>query len=78
MVEAHQRLTVELTPEELALLRESLDSHAYWQLSDTHYRNDGYVRDPGSDDPEAATAIRATHALEEKLRVIQRELGLLA
>lgn len=61
-----------LTAEELTLLCEALDSHVYWQLSDGHYRNNGYVCEPGSDDAVAAAAIRAANALEEKLRAIQR------
>ena len=56
-------------------LCEVLDSHAYWQLSDRYYRNDGYVREPGSDDAEVAAAIAAANALEEKLRAIEREVG---
>jgi hypothetical protein len=67
---------VELTAEELTILCEALDSHIYWQLSDRHYRNSGYVREPGSDDAEAAAAIRAADALEEKLRAIERKAGL--
>jgi hypothetical protein len=64
-----------LTAEELTLLCEALDSHVYWQLSDRHFRNNGYVGEPGSDDAEAASAIRAANALEEKLRAIEREKG---
>jgi hypothetical protein len=64
-----------LTAEELTLLCEALDSHVYWQLSDRHFRNNGYVGEPDSDDAEAASAIRAANALEEKLRAIEREKG---
>lgn len=59
--------TIELTDDEVALLCEALDSHQYWQLSDTHYRSSGYVLQPGSDDPEARTAIAACDALAAKL-----------
>jgi hypothetical protein len=58
---------VTLTETEIALLKEALDSHRYWQLSDEHYRNSGYVTDPGSDDEEKAEEIRDCDALEEKL-----------
>lgn len=58
---------VELTEDELELLREALDSHKYWQLSDMHYRSDGFVREPGSDDPEMIAAIAACEALERRL-----------
>ena len=61
--------TIELTHEELDLLREALDSHKYWQLSDEYYRSDGFVVDPGSEDPEVATAIVACDVLAAKLDV---------
>lgn len=60
-------MKVELTTEEVGLLREALDSHAYWQLSDTVYRDSGHVHDPGSDDPEKVEAIRAVNDLDSKL-----------
>jgi len=58
---------VPLEPEDIALLQAALDSHIYWQLSDTQYRNDGYVNDPGSDDEEAVQEIQAARALNEIL-----------
>ncbi|MGH3119168.1 MAG: hypothetical protein ACRDQ2_19030 [Gaiellales bacterium] len=76
MTENPGHLVMVLTAEELTLLCEALDSHVYWQLSDRHFRNNGYVREPGSDDAEAAAAIRTANALEDKLRAIERELGL--
>lgn len=66
-------ITVELTADELELVIESLDSHRYWQLSDTVYRDSGYVHEPGSDDPENAALITATEALEDRLRATQAE-----
>jgi len=75
VTENTRHLVLDLTGEELTLLCEALDSHVYWQLSDRYYRNDGYVREPGSDDAEAAAAIRAASALEEKLRAIERGIG---
>jgi hypothetical protein len=62
--------TVTLTSAELHLIKEALDSHRYWQLSDEHYRNSGYVADPGSDDEEKAEEIRDVNALEEKLEAL--------
>ena len=55
--------TIELTDEEIHLLREALDSHEYWQLSEPHERNDGYslVEDGENDE------IDAVRALESKL-----------
>jgi hypothetical protein len=75
VTEDSRHLAVVLTAEELTLLCEALDSHVYWQLSDGHYRNNGYVREPSSADAVAAAAIRAANALEEKLRAIEREIG---
>ena len=34
--------TVRLSPYEITLLVEALDSHEYWQLSEPNERNDGY------------------------------------
>lgn len=58
---------ISLTKKELALVVEALDSHAYWQLSDQHYRRDGFVDEPGSDDPEIRRELRATNRLHDKL-----------
>ena len=33
---------VHLSPDEVTLLIEALDSHEYWQLSESHERSDGY------------------------------------
>jgi hypothetical protein len=35
-------LEIRLTEGDLYLLIEALDSHEYWQLSESHERNDGY------------------------------------
>jgi hypothetical protein len=59
--------TYELTEAEVALLREALDSHIYWQLSDEHYRDSGFVSDPGSDEADKAAEITAANALDRKL-----------
>lgn len=64
------KIAVELTPAEIALLAEALDSHAYWQLSDEEYRDSGFVYDPGSDDAEAAEEIKVCEALEARLRAL--------
>ena len=56
-----------LTDDEVGLLREALDSHVYWQLSDEVYRDSGFVSDPGSDEPDKADEIKAANALDRKL-----------
>jgi hypothetical protein len=41
---------IDLNEQEIAMLREALDSHLYWQLADSDYRRDGYVFAPVADD----------------------------
>jgi hypothetical protein len=60
-------MLIDLTPDEIALLIAALDSHAYWQLADEHYRDNGAVIEPGSDDAEKAAAIEAVGELSAKL-----------
>jgi hypothetical protein len=50
---------ISLTSDQVSMLREAIDSHIYWQLSEPIYRRNGDVADPGSDDPDAATEIQA-------------------
>lgn len=66
---------VKLTAEEIALLVEALDSHIYWQLSEEEYRDSGYVREPGSDDPEKIAAIEAAKELSDQLQQLQPTLA---
>jgi hypothetical protein len=54
---------VQLTTGELSLLIAALDSHEYWQLSESHERNDGYSTIADGDDEE----IDAVRALIAKL-----------
>lgn len=53
--------TVRLTPDEIALLIEALDSHEYWQLSEPHERNNGYslVEDGEKEEIDAVRALIA-------------------
>ena len=56
------RVRVELTPAEVDLLIEALDSHEYWQISDPTWRNSGYVIVPGEDvDPAPAEPLDEEH-----------------
>jgi hypothetical protein len=43
-----------LTQAQRMQIAEAIDSHIYWQLSDSHYRANGAVLEPGSDDPAVA------------------------
>ena len=62
--------TVALTAAEIDLLREALDSHEYWQLSDENHRNSGLVLGDGADDAEAAEHIRSARSLATRLESI--------
>jgi len=52
-------VTVSLTHDEVTLLVDALDSHEYWQLSESHERNDGYstVEDGENADVDAVRAL---------------------
>ena len=56
-----------LTEAERTMLSEAIDSHIYWQLAGPHYRSNGAVREPGSDDPAVASEIEAFLRLQENL-----------
>ena len=60
---------IELTPAEVDLLTEALDSHEYWQLSDPSWRNSGYVIAPGEDVDLASAA-----PLDEENRAIAAQI----
>jgi len=62
-------ITLDIEPYEAALLKEALDSHIYWQLSDQKYRNNGFVYDPGSDDEDSAAEIVAAEQLVSRLEL---------
>ena len=53
--------TVRLSPDELTLLIEALDSHEYWQLSESNERNDGYstIEDGENEEIDAVRALIA-------------------
>ena len=53
--------TVRLSPDEITLLIEALDSHEYWQLSESDERNDGYstIEDGENEEIDAVRALIA-------------------
>ena len=59
--------TVRLSPDEITLLIEALDSHEYWQLSEWNERNDGYSTIEDGDNEEI-DAVRALIAKLERSR----------
>ena len=52
---------VRLSPDEITLLVEALDSHEYWQLYESNERNDGYstVEDGENEEIDAVRALTA-------------------
>lgn len=60
-----------LTPKELFLLTEALDSHVYWQLSDEKYRRSGEVVGPGSDTLIGRRKIGEASMLASKLQIVR-------
>ncbi len=54
-----QTICVELDEWEIGLLIEALDSHEYWQLSESNERNDGYsmVEDGENEEIDAVRAL---------------------
>lgn len=64
-------IVVMLDGVQLDLLIEALDSHRYWQLSDQNYRRDGYLMEPGTDDPENLGEMVAAQELINKLEALR-------
>jgi hypothetical protein len=56
-----QTTQLELADWEITLLSEALDSHEYWQLSESHERNDGYstIEDGENEEIDAVRALIA-------------------
>lgn len=61
-----KRVTVEFDQDEVELLKEALDSHEYWQLSDPVDRDSGYVMIEDND-PRIPPEIAACRALLRRL-----------
>jgi len=59
-VQTHES-NVRLSPDEITLLVEALDSHEYWQLSESNERNDGYsmIEDGENEEIDAVRALIA-------------------
>lgn len=63
-------IAVDLSPDELNFVIEALDSHEYWQLSESHERNDGYSTIEDAENEEI-DAVRALVARLERVRAVQ-------
>lgn len=55
-------ITITLTADELRLVVDALDSHAYWQLAEEDNRRDGFVIDE-----DASEDLRACIDLHDRL-----------
>lgn len=73
---------IDLSPEEVTLLRASLDSYAYWEHRDELPHGSGFIYDPDNLDPdeydieelkssEAWKEVQAALALDERLAVLE-------
>lgn len=60
-----------LREDEIALLRDALDSHEYWQLSEEHQRNDGFSLVEDGENEE----IDAVRALDSQLAKVQQDIA---
>lgn len=65
-------MTIIVTAQEASALGSALDGYIYWCLSDQHYRNSGYVIDPGSDDAETAEEIADYQAAADWCSTVKR------
>jgi hypothetical protein len=65
-------ITLHFTHEELGLVCDALDSHIYWELSDSECRTSGYVDGAGADDEETAAMIATAEALQIRLSNVLR------
>lgn len=57
-------IPVHLTPDEITLLVDALDSHEYWQLSEPHERNSGYSTIPDGANEEIDSVRKLIAKLE--------------
>jgi len=66
---------IDLSPEEIAILRSALDSAEYWEHKDDLPVNNGYVLDPepGSEEEESEAweEVLAIRALSDRLQLLE-------
>lgn len=60
-------LSTLLNTDALTTIRDALESHVYWQLSDTKYRKNGFVLAPGCRDPTNLAEIIASCELAREI-----------
>jgi hypothetical protein len=67
------KVRVSLTPQELELIVEALDSHEYWQLTPQDLRHDGHsLVDDGDDEELDATRVLFRRLEKLHLREVRR------
>ena len=70
--------SIELSPEEIAILRSALDSAEYWEHKDALPHNSGYILDPedyeieGLKESEAWAEVLAIRALDTRLMELEK------
>jgi len=73
---------IDLSPEEIAILRSALDSAEYWEHKDVLPHNSGYILDPAfmveapemdEEQREAWDAVLALRALDDRLAALEKE-----
>lgn len=67
IVEAVKVSPVWLTDDERRKLDTAIDSHVYWQLADDQFKRDGFVIEPGAEDPETIDAITEWSFLQARI-----------
>jgi len=58
---------IDLSAEEISMLRDAIESHVYWQLCAAEYRRDGHPQEPYSDEQEVRDDIGRFLVLDQKL-----------
>lgn len=72
IAQGQKRIGLSIPIQAARMIREALDSHIYWQMSDPQYRRDGFVMEPYSDNAESREEIAQAHVLIESIdRAIQ-------
>lgn len=72
--------SIDLSPEEIGILRSALDSAEYWEHRDQLPHDSGYILDPEPEDLEAEEAreaweeVLAIRALDERLALLEKEV----
>jgi hypothetical protein len=61
-----------LSDDDLRLLAQALDSHAYWELADSHERNNGFVMTEWIEDDEKRAEVERVEELGYGIKQLLR------